>query len=57
MLDLIFSNAHVTYITNLDPLLPIDKHHPTLNIMLNHNQFDILFDDNFFYDFKNLQIC
>jgi hypothetical protein len=41
-LDLVLSNVHVNVSNDLDPLLPIDKHHPALNISLDCNLCDLL---------------
>jgi len=55
ILDLALSNVHLCITNDPDPLVPIDKHHPALNISLNCNQFNILpvHIDNFNHDFVN----
>jgi len=52
-LDLVLTNVHVNVSNDSDPLLPIDKHHPALNISFDCNQFDLLLVPKSFYDFKN----
>lgn len=49
-LNLILSNIHLSVSNEPDPLLPIDKHHPALNITLKYEQFNILSTT---YDLKN----
>lgn len=53
-LDLVLSNIHLFVLNDPDPLLPIDKHHPALNISLKYEQFNTLSTlNNIIYDFKN----
>ncbi|KAL4107986.1 hypothetical protein QTP88_018251 [Uroleucon formosanum] len=53
-LDLVLSNIHLSVSNEPDPLLPIDKHHPALNITLKYEQFSILSTTyDIIYDFKN----
>jgi len=55
-LDLVLSNVHVNVSNEPnvpDPLLPIDKHHPSLNVSLDCNQFDLPQVSESVYDFKN----
>lgn len=52
-LELVLSNVHVNVFNDPDPLLPIDKHHPALNISLDCIQFDLLQVPESVYDFKN----
>lgn len=53
-LDLVLSNIHLSVSNEPDPLLPIDKHHPALNITLKYEQFNILSTTyDIIYDFKN----
>jgi len=42
ILDLVLSNIHLSIFNEPYPLLPIDKHHPALNISLKYEQFNIL---------------
>lgn len=46
MLNLILSNTHIVVTVDPDLLFHIDRNHPALNVMLNCNQFDILFVSN-----------
>jgi hypothetical protein len=52
-LDLLLLNVHVNVPNDPDLLLPIDKHHPALNISLDCNKFDLLQVSDLVYDFKN----
>lgn len=54
ILDLALSNAHITVSNDPDSLLPIDLHHPALNISLNFDHYDILIaNHDLIYDFNN----
>ena len=53
-LDLVLSNIHLFVTNDPDLLLPIDNHHPALNISLKYEQFNILSTQyDIIYDFKN----
>jgi len=52
ILDLVLSNVHLNVSNDPDPLLPLDKHHPALNVTIDYNQFNLLKQTDFFYDFK-----
>jgi len=41
-LDVVLSNAHLNVFNDPDPLLPLDKHHPALNVTIDYNQFNLL---------------
>jgi len=45
-------NTYIGYIEP-DPLLPLDEHHPALNITIDYNQFNLLMSTDCFYDFKH----
>lgn len=52
-LDLVLSNAHLNVFNDPDPLLPLDKHHPALNVTIDYNQFNVLKLTDCYYDFKH----
>lgn len=52
-LDLALSNIHIIESNDPDQLLFLDNHHPTFNIFLNGQQFNLLKTIDNFYDFKN----
>lgn len=51
-LDLVLSNIHLNVSNDPDPLLPLNKHHPVLNVTMDYNQFNILKPTYCFYDLK-----
>jgi len=51
--ELVLSNAHLNVSNDPDPLLPLDKHHPALNVTIDYNQFNLLKPTDCFYDFKH----
>jgi len=54
ILDLALSNVHITVTNDPDPLLPIDIHHPALNISLNCDHYDFLIaKHDLIYDYYN----
>jgi len=51
--DVVLSIVHLNVSKDPDPLLPLDKHHPALNVTIDYNQFNLLKPTNCFYDFKH----